>query len=475
MKACIKNNLMGHEKAGKKCLVVLLIILTIVLSGCGNGKATVTNPGGMKKVGSYNVEQEVTYTDESEREAVKARVSSTDGLCVIEEHDSYYDVILDYEKGTPTQVGEAYAETILKACPDYEARLEPYLYENIKMTFDGREVNYDSLEKRIRTLEANIPEEYRIELESYAKAMSRGEEGFQENGRLSYIELLTAQMIPDALRPTACSALSLWGTKTTTGERISLRNLEWRIGSTGQMTGIHAVTRMKKGDGSLTMISMLGLFDVITAVNDDGVMLGILDVGSKLPAPFVYEGKKCYTYEARYALEHFSTAREAGEFLVGESGDFTWCNNLFLTDKEEAFCCENATEEVAAAGRARSVLRDAASELLEGLKWDNPDSLCVVNSFATKGNQDAFSGEPYNMNRWMKYRNYVREKEKFSLGDVKAIMAHEIVDQHEVANVHNSGTVHTVIVDYATGTIHVSFTKGMMAEDVPHFVDIGRY
>ena len=178
---------------------------------------------------------------------------------------------------------------------------------------------------------------------------------------------------------------------------------------------------------------------------------------------------------ARYALEHFSTAREAGEFLVGESGDFTWCNNLFLTDKEEAFCCENATEEVAAAGRARSVLRDAASELLEGLKWDNPDSLCVVNSFATKGNQDAFSGEPYNMNRWMKYRNYVREKEKFSLGDVKAIMAHEIVDQHEVANVHNSGTVHTVIVDYATGTIHVSFTKGMMAEDVPHFVDIGRY
>lgn len=86
-----------------------------------------------------------------------------------------------------------------------------------------------------------------------------------------------------------------------------------------------------------------------------------------------------------------------------------------------------------------------------------------------------FSGEPYNMNRWMKYRNYVREKEKFSLGDVKAIMAHEIVDQHEVANVHNSGTVHTVIVDYATGTIHVSFTKGMMAEDVPHFVDIGRY
>ena len=49
-------------------------------------------------------------------------------------------------------------------------------------------------------------EAYRQEIESFAKVMADGEEGYSENGVLSYIEVLTMQMIPDALRPTACSA-----------------------------------------------------------------------------------------------------------------------------------------------------------------------------------------------------------------------------------------------------------------------------
>lgn len=466
------------KKMKKSKMVLALTTLTLaifMLGGCGKGKHPVTNPNGMKKVGSLNIDQEVTYTDESEREEVIARASSADGLCVIETYGTYYDVTLDYERGTPSQVGAAYAEAILKTRPDYEEILEPYLYENIRNAFNGRDIPYESLEKRILTLSGAIPKEYGEEVESFAKALSKGEEGYVENGKLSFVEVLTMQLIPDALRPTACSALSLWGSKTVTGDRISLRNLEWNIGSTNVMTEIHAVTHLKNGDGSMTTISMLGMLDVITAINDDGVLLGILDVGSKHSLPFTYEGKKCYTFEARYALEHFSTAREAGEFLVGESGDFTWCNNLFITDAKDAFCCENATAEVAAASQAKSVLRSADSELLEGLSWDVPDSFCVVNSFATKGNQDGFSGDPANRNRWVKYHHYVEEKEKFSVADVKGIMAREIVDQYEVINVHNHGTVHTVIVDYATGKIHVSFTKGSCADDVPRFIEVGSY
>ena len=61
------------------------------------------------------------------------------------------------------------------------------------------------------------------------------------------------------------------------------------------------------------------------------------------------------------------------------------------------------------------------------------------------------------------------------MADVKGLMAREVVDQYEVSNVHNSGTVHTVIVDYATGKIHVSFTKDETAEDVPRFIEVGEY
>jgi hypothetical protein len=283
------------------------------------------------------------------------------------------------------------------------------------------------------------------------------------------------QLIPDALRPTACSALSIGGTRTVSGERLSMRNLEWSLGSSSQMTQIHAVTFMKKGKNSITAISVLGLLDMITAVNNDGVMIGILDVGTVNRMPFVYEGKKSYTFDIRYALEKFDNAADAAKYLSGESGSYTWCHNLLVTDSKEAFCCENATYEVVAEGMAHSVIRTPDTPLMEGLDWDTPDTLCIVNSFATVGNQDGFSGEPGNMIRFVKYNNWVSETEKFSVADLKGIMAREVVDQYVVSNVHNSGTVHTVIVDYATGDIHVAFTSGECAEDIPEYLFVGNY
>ena len=422
-----------------KKILSFSIIAGMLFSICGCGSNTpVVQSEGMKKVGSQNVEEEVTYTDESEKEEIIESFSSEEGLCVINIYPTYYDVTLDYEKGEPAEVGKAYAETILEAVPGFVDNFEPYLHENIRNAFDGRKINYDALEERIETLIASLPEEYKDEVISFAKTISQGEEGYNEDGKLSYIEALTMQIIPDALRPTACSALSLGGEKTVSGKRISIRNLEWNGGSENQITEIHAVTHMKKNDRSITTVGVLGLLDIITAVNDDGVMIAILDVGSKEGLPFIYEGKKCYTFEIRYALEHFDNAREAGEFLIEESGDFTWCNNLLCTDEKDAFCCENATREVVSAGKGRSVLRTTDSELMEGLRWDTPDALCIVNTFATKGNQDTFTGEEFNLTRFVKYNNWVSEKDKFSVADAKGLMAREVVNQYEVSNVHNS-------------------------------------
>ncbi|MCR5291767.1 MAG: hypothetical protein K6E28_02620, partial [Eubacterium sp.] len=456
-----------------KKIISFSVVAGMLLSicGCGSNTASVKSDG-MKKVGSMDVVA-ATYTDASDKEEMIESFSSSDGLCVIEKYPTYYDVTLDYEKGEPDAVGKAYAETILEAEPDFMEDFEPYLHENIRNAFDGRKINEAALEERIETMVDSLPQEYKEEVMSFAKTISQGEEGYVEDGKLSYIEALTMQIIPDALRPTACSALSIGGEKTVSGKRISIRNLEWGAGSENQITEIHAVTHMKKGDGSLTSIGFLGVLDIITAVNDDGVMIAILDVGSKDGLPFVYMGKKCYTFEIRYALEHFDNAKDAGEFLVEESGDFTWCNNLLCTDEKDAFCCENATKEVATTGKAKSVLRTTDSELMEGLEWDTPDVLCIVNTFATKGNQDTFTGEEFNMTRFVKYNKWVSEIDKFSMADAKGLLAREVVDQYIVSNVHNSGNIHTVIVDYDTGIIHVSFTKGDCPEDIPRFLEVG--
>ena len=456
-------------------LISAFAAVTLLFSLCGCSSSTQVISDGMEKVGSLNVETPVQYTDESPVEESVGEFASDNGLCIIIKYPSYYDVTLDYEKGTPSEVGAAYAETILKAVPDYETVFEPYLFENIRNAFSGRDIKYDSLENRIMSLVSNLQDEYREEVESFAKTISGGEEGYLENGKLSYIEAMTMQLIPDALRPTACSALSIGGTRTVSGERLSMRNLEWSLGSSSQMTQIHAVTFMKKGENSITAISVLGLLDMITAVNNDGVMIGILDVGTVNRMPFVYEEKKSYTFDIRYALEIFDNAADAAKYLSGESGSYTWCHNLLVTDSKDAFCCENATDEVVAEGRAHSVIRTPDTPLMEGLDWDTPDTLCIVNSYATVGNQDGFSGEPGNMIRFVKYNNWVSETEKFSVADLKGIMAREVVDQYVVSNVHNSGTVHTVIVDYATGDIHVAFTTGECADDVPEYLFVGNY
>lgn len=452
----------------------LLCAGVMMLSLCGCSSQAVT-PTGLVKVGSLNVETAPEYTNESPTETMMGSWSSEDGLCTIVKFPTYYDVTLDYENGSPAEVGAAYAETILETVPDYEELFEPYLYENISCLFGGRDINYEALERRITTLEASIRDEYREEIESFARTISAGEEGYFEDGKLSYIEAITMQLIPDALRPTACSALSVGGSITESGHRISLRNLEWNLGSASQMTMIHSVAHMKKGDRSLTSIAMLGLLDMITSVNDDGVLIGILDVGTVNHMEFVYEGKKCYTFEIRYALEEFDNARDAAEFLSGECQDFTWCNNLLVSDDKDAFCCENPTREVVEAGRAIPVIRDVNSPLMEGLVWDTPDALCILNSFATVGNQDGFTGNLGETNRFVKYNNWVKEIGLFSVADMKGIMAREVVDQHEVVNVHSSGTVHTVIVDYATGDIHVAFTYGKCADDIPEYILVGNY
>ena len=453
--------------------ICTLCILTGIC-GCGASPVTVSS-AGMVKTGSLNVETDPGYTNESPRQTVTDSFVSDDGSCRIDKYDFYYDVSLDYLNASPAEVGAAYAETILKAVPDYEELFEPYLYENIRGLFDGRELNYEALEDRIMTLEASIRDEYRSEIEAFARTIGKGSEGYLEDGKISYIEAVTMQMIPDALRPTACSALTVGGSITETGERISLRNLEWNLGSTSQMTRIHSVTHMLKGDKTITSISILGLLDMITAVNDDGVMIGILDVGTVNEMPFVYDGKKCYTYEIRYALERFDNAYDAAVFLNGECGDFTWCHNLLVADAADAFCCEDPTSEAVEAGRAVPVIRTCDSPLMEGLIWDTPDALCIVNTYATAGNQDGFTGNPGETIRFAKYNKWVKETGIFSVADMKAIMAREIVDQYEVANVHNSGTVHTVIVDHATGDIHVAFTAGRCADDIPEYILVGNY
>lgn len=444
----------------------------VLLSGCGNKAAVEINSlEVMKPVDSYLTKEVREYKDEGTKETSVSTLSSEDGLCVIKVMPSYYDVTLDYEKGDRASVGKAYGTLIRERMPDYIDVMEPYIYENIRMAYGG---NYTeaAVETREKVLFESWRQEYREEISAFAEAISGGVHGIAEDGKLSYEEAVLAQMIPDALRPTCCSALSLWGSKTSTGDRITLRNLEWNLGSDNQMGKIHAVTHMKNGDRSLTAISALGLLDIISGINDNGVFAAILDVGSVQDEAYVCEGKKCYTMDLRFALEECSTARDLGEFMVRESGNYTWCHNLIITDSNDSFCAEDCVSQVVESGYGKSVLRDCNTPILKGLSWDSRDSLCVVNSFASEGNQDGFSGSNSNIIRFAKYNEWVKAKDKFSPKDVKELITQETVDQYVVQNAHSAGSAQLILIDYHTGSVQVAFSGPDGVTDKPDFIEV---
>lgn len=468
------------EKKQKE-VVLFVLVLTVrmlLLASCGESTGesdsfetqvqeestlSVVEPGAEEELDEY---EEAGVVD-----SCIAEYESPDGLCIIKKMEHYYDVTLDYENGTPKDVGRAYASTIFQAYPKYEEVMEPYFYENIDAVFPNMGGQYSFLNTRMEALLESIPADYREELEGFAEAISEGEMGFVKNGQISYEEALIIQMVPDALRGTACSALSLWGDKTVTGDRITFRSLEWRLGSEMQMCTAHAVVHMKKGEKTITSLNMLGVLDIVSGVNDDGVFVGILDVG--LGGSYKFEDKKCYTFELRYALEEFDNAMDLGNYMVENSKDFTFCHNIIISDENNTYCAEDAVQTVQDSGQAYSTLRDANTPILSGLEWDSADSLCVVNSFTSEGNKDGFSNNSFNMVRFKKYNTWVSALDKLSVADVKNMVTQEKRDIVEVAKVRPDNVYQQIIVDYNTESIQVAFTGTEGVTDNPVFVDIG--
>ena len=113
----------------------LLVSSVCLLSGCSvpsydGFEFPPSKPSELKPAtdGTFVIQRDYTDILPSVEKTIKTAVSS-DGLCRIEKKASYYDVILDYEKGSPAQIGNAYAEVIQDICPDYGKIIDEYIFE----------------------------------------------------------------------------------------------------------------------------------------------------------------------------------------------------------------------------------------------------------------------------------------------------------------------------------------------------------
>ena len=443
-------------------------------------------PSTLRPLSDIYIDNHYEGTAPTKEKTVKT-VKSDDGLCVIECKDSYFDVTLDYEKGTPQQVGAAYGKTILLAYPDYSEMCEGYLYENIKAAFSHLNGDYSGIKKRTDAFYSALPENYRQELDGFAGAISGDSEGFTEDGIISCDEAKLLQFIPDVLRNTACSALSANGNATASGERITARLLEWQLGTENQICKAHTLVHMKNGEKSFTSLSYLGFLTILTAVNDDGVMLGELDVGSGYMVKYTCENKTSYTYGIRYALENFTTARDAAEYLTENAYSYPYSVNVLATDKNEALVAELFTvrddqkpepsnepdeEEIKIIGTP--LIRDSSSELHRQYTWEDSNYICAVNCFVTTQNLMDIDQAENNLIRWQRYKDLFCGKKDITLDRFKELMTCENTD-NDLDRIRSDGLVHMFIADYSTETMQAVLTGADGVEDSPEFIDLGSW
>ena len=462
-------------KSRKITAVCAVMLSAMMLSSCGRDTYDDFNipvSGDSQLTPVENAFSEKHYAGVAPtKEETKEVYESADGLCRIEQKDSYYDITLDYEKGSYKDVGAAYAEAILLARPDYVEYLEQYLYENINSVANDSNEEYDEIEKRTTAIYMSLDEDYRQELEGFAEGLSGNVNEFKKDGVLSHDEVILMEFIPDVLRGTACSAITANGSTTASGERITCRVLEWQLGSENQICQAHSLVHYKNGKKSFTSVTYMGFFPILSAVNKEGVFLGELDVGSD-GADYTCENKTSYTYAMRYALENMGTARECAEYLAENSKSYPYCVNILATDKKDAFIAELVVTDEENEGE--TVVRDGSTKLNEKVEWSDPNYLCAVNSFAAEGNNDFITYNEGNLIRWKRYEQLFCGQKDMTLDHFKELMTCEKLNKNLVC-IRSDSVVHMVIADYATNTLQAILTGEEGVTDEPEFIDLGSW
>ena len=402
-------------------------------------------------------------------EPTEAVYTSKDGRCKIEAKAYYFDVTLDLTDGGHYAAGAAYGEVIKQLPISYEEQIEQYLYDSFRPLYGTLEEDRqnDIILERLHTIKAALAEPYRQEMDGFSAQFSGGDTGLVPDGKLSHDEADLLHLIPDVLRETGCSAITVDGSRTVSGKRLTARLLEWDLGKENSLTDMHCVLHLHQGGQSLISVTSLGLLNVITGVNDDGVFAGILDVGS-MRIKYDGAGKISYTYAMREGLESCSTAKEFGDFMTAHALDFPFNHNVIITDEKDAFVAENChiPEE------GRPLLRDRSTPLLDGLHWNAEGCLCAVNAFAAKGQYDYITRIKNNAVRWAKYDRLFSGSEKISSDRFKELLTSEKTDNH-FTNIRGSGLVFMLLADYETRSLQAVFTGREGVTDTPEFLDLG--
>ena len=331
----------------------------------------------------------------------------------IEDRDSYFEVEINFDCGlSREEVASQYIDAIFEVIPEYEELIDSFIDELI---FND---NYyeNIINLHLPNIMQSVEKEYLDELNGLTTGLI--DEDIKGDGKLSKNELLVLNFIPDIVRGSQCSVVSVYGDYSETKNNIIGRNLDWIGGSNNQLPKIQAVIRIKTEGNEICSIGYLGYMGIISGYSDKGIFAGILD--SATGGSFTSIGKNSYPMDLRKALETGDSIDEVAEFMLDEEKDYTFNHNIVIGDEETTKIVENNISVIGNRG-----VRTSDSELNENIEWNYTNAIASVNSFLLEGNYDNHTKEKYNYKRWDNISIELEKKgEQVSAEQIKEIMTY---------------------------------------------------
>lgn len=372
----------------------------------------------------------ITVTASNPAGSVQTMIALTvhGAVSIVEVDDTYWLVELDLTDlvhHSHHDIGRLYGETIKRKIPNFEALLTSYIEEARHDLDPMPEITYAQLIGRVNDIMQKVPQDYRDEIEGFASTLA-GDANLDALHKAYVVNLL-----PDVMRPTACSALGVFGAKSVGGVSRMIRLLDWPGGKEHQVNRVHAVVHFKQGESSFYSIGILGFLGLISGVNKAGTFAGILDAMSIINAPYESAGKGSYVFDLRAALETQSTAQEVADYMVGNrNGANTYAFNhlIWTSDTTETLVVENNISYP-----FRAIRRDISETYNETTMWTHVAGVVpAINCFMLKDQPGDFPNFfqncfwPWNAGRRMNLKDGYDDMQGAPLDgdDLKRIMTY---------------------------------------------------
>lgn len=407
-------------------------------------------------------------------------------LAEVADKGSHYEVILDYETGaSPRDMGRAYAEALVRCVPDVESKLDAILHALVNSN-SLMELSQGSIPSwllrviamtRLEDILPQLQEPYLQELEGLADVLASSEAFQPGDGKLSRTEILAMNLGMDIGRWEQCCALSVFGSRSSTGAPQTVRVLEFPVEQALLMRQLHGVTKIKNGDKSLCLVQPLGLLGVVSGVSASGIFAAVLD--SPTHQKYESQGRRSYSFDLRHALENCASVEAIAEYMGSPSRAYTYNHVIFMSDGTSAGALENNFSGVGP--NMRRALRTSTSKLNEKILWNEPEAFAAVTAFVLEGNDSSFFwGHPEperNSARWEVFRAFMAERPRaIASDDLMGLLGRyegdSVPDTRKPGDIYTNGALHLLYLSHEDMTFKAAFLPPDDTPRVPSFETI---